>query len=143
MHTSHLRRLWLSVAGCSVLAASIGVRAAEARSAQASPTRPDPEAVEFLLAAAAEDFRTSGDARPVAIRKARVGYFPEAGTGRYVLCGRFRPAAGTEWVQFATIKTSPYEQWIGGMAEAQCANKRIRWYEVDHANDLLRRIRGQ
>ncbi len=123
----------------------LGIRDALAQPASAAPKQPDPAAVEFLIAAAAADFRASPSAVPVAIRKARVGYFPEGGTGRYFLCGSFksREVNGAEWIQFATIKTSGYEHWIGGMAEAQCANKRIKWYGADHANELLQRIRSK
>lgn len=111
-------------------------------SAQATPAKPDPAAIEFLIAASAEDFKAPGSIRPIAIRKTRVGYFAEAGTGNYLLCGSFRSSEGkgSDWIEFATIKTSPYEQWIGGMAEAQCANKRIRWFAGDHADELMRRV---
>jgi hypothetical protein len=111
----------------------------------AAPKSPDPAAVEALIAASAQDFRTSSPAIPVAIRKARVGFLSDGGEGWYVMCGSFKSddSKGSEWIQFATIKTSPYEQWIGGMAEAQCANKRIKWYAADHAVELLRRVQSK
>ncbi|QSX28665.1 hypothetical protein JYB88_10220 [Shewanella cyperi] len=41
----------------------------------------------------------------------------------YLLCGEFHTSTagpGAEWTHFATIKTDPYEQWIGGLGESQC-----------------------
>ena len=134
--------LLLSAAICIVLASALAARAVEVPATLPTPTKPDAQAVSFLLAAAAEDFKAGGATRPIAIRSARVGYFPEATTGRYMLCGSFRLAAGPQWVKFATIKTSPYEQWIGGMAESQCANKRIKWYGVNYANELMQRVQS-
>jgi hypothetical protein len=29
------------------------------------------------------------------------------------------------------------------MAEAQCANKRIKWYGAEYANELMQRVRGK
>ena len=128
----------------AILICVMGSCAALAQSASVAPKTPDPAAVESLMAAAAEDFTAPTSTRPVAIRKARLGYFAECETGQYLLCGSFKSAQekGAEWLQFATIKTSPYERWIGGMAEAQCANKRIKWYGGDHASELVQRIRS-
>jgi hypothetical protein len=145
MNTSKSTTFVLPVLFSIAFTAAAVVHDVQAQPASATPQKPDPAAVEFLIAAAAEDFRASTSAGPVAIRKARVGYFPEGGTGRYLLCGSFKSHEdkGSEWIQFATIKTSPYEQWIGGMAEAQCANKRIKWYGAEYANELMQRVRGK
>lgn len=119
----------------------IFVAAGAVAQVQTAPSQPDPAAVETLLSVASDDFRLASAARPTAIRNAKVGYLADAGVERYLLCGSFRTASkDAAWVQFATIKTEPYEQWLGGMAEAQCANKRIVWYEADHSDALLQRI---
>lgn len=128
----------------AILICVMGSCAALAQSASVAPNTSGPAAVESLMAAAAEDFTAPTSTRPVAISKARMGYVAEGGTGRYLLCGSFTSAQekGAQWIQFATIKTSPYEQWTAGMAEAQCANKRIKWYGGDHASELVQRIRS-
>lgn len=49
-----------------------------------------------------------------------------------MLCGQFLPAreGGTaEWTPFATIKTSPYEQWIGAQAAGSCQSSSVIWDE--------------
>jgi hypothetical protein len=40
----------------------------------------------------------------------------------YLLCGEFAQAGAgpPRWIAFATIKTDPYEQWLGGQAQALC-----------------------
>jgi hypothetical protein len=86
-----------------------------------------------LVAWAASDFAAHGP-RPERIRNAHVRYAEgeDGGVRRYMLCGQFLPAGGGAkpggakpgWTQFATIATDPYEQWIGGQAEALCARAR-------------------
>ncbi len=58
------------------------------------------------------------------------------GAARYLLCGEVLPAqegGKAEWVRFATIKTSGYEQWIGGSAAGYCQGTAVIW---DDAGDL-------
>lgn len=121
-----------------------GAFAAGAAQAPPVPTTPDLAAVEFLLASAAKEFRSPGSMRPLAIRRARVGYFSDAGPGRYLLCGSFQSAEskGAEWIRFATIKTSDYEQWLGGVAESLCSSKKVKWYTDDHSAALMQRVRN-
>src|SRR5262245_60110840 len=74
---------------------------------------------EFLITSAATDFRTHPP-NPVRFREVRMGHVTSPnGELSYRLCGEFLPAeqgGKAEWIAFATIKTSPYEQWIGGQA---------------------------
>lgn len=45
----------------------------------------------------------------------------EDGAARDVLCGEFtRAGAEARWIPFATVRTDPYEQWLGGAATALC-----------------------
>ncbi|KQX97681.1 hypothetical protein ASD22_10675 [Rhodanobacter sp. Root480] len=47
----------------------------------------------------------------------------DTGTRSYLLCGQVHIGTGAkaEWADFATIKTDPYEQWLGGPAADMCA----------------------
>src|SRR3546814_8018457 len=42
----------------------------------------------------------------------------DTGTRSYMLCGQVHIGTGAKaaWADFATIKTDPYEQWLGGPA---------------------------
>lgn len=75
-----------------------------------------------LVAWSASDFSDHGP-RPEKVGNVHVRYAEKDGGERsYMLCGQFLPAGGTgaDWTRFATIRTDPYEQWIGGQAEAIC-----------------------
>lgn len=75
-----------------------------------------------LVAWSASDFDSHGP-RPEQVRNVHLRYADRDDGGRiYMLCGEFLPARRTkpDWVRFATIRTDPYEQWIGGQAEALC-----------------------
>jgi hypothetical protein len=76
-----------------------------------------------LVAYSASDFAAS-DSRPDDFRKVGLRYREnDHGARSYMLCGQARMGAGAkaDWVDFATIKTDPYEQWIGGTATDMCA----------------------
>lgn len=76
-----------------------------------------------LVAYAASDFAASGS-RPDGFRKVDLRYREnDHGARSYMLCGEARMGTGAkaEWVAFATIKTEPYEQWLGGTATDICA----------------------
>src|SRR3989442_8996167 len=66
-----------------------------------------PEVVQFLLTAAATDFRTHRPPDPVRFRDVRVGHVvTPSGREQYMLCGQFLPAqegGKAEWTPFATI----------------------------------------
>jgi hypothetical protein len=116
--------------------------AANAKKSAPVPVSPDPTAVEFLLASAIKEFRSSGTSRPTAIRNARVGFFYDSGTSNYVLCGSFKSdsSATAKWTAFATIKTSDYEHWLGGAAQAFCRQKNIKWYPGNYSATLMQRL---
>src|SRR5262245_47229612 len=86
--------------------------------AQIDPT------VEYLLTSAATDFQNHRPPYPVQFRDVRSGYVTNAdGTKQYRLCGEFLPARESgkaEWMQFVTIKTSGYEQYVGGQGAHFC-----------------------
>lgn len=93
--------------------------------------------VQFLITSAATDFHTHRASDPGRFRDVRIGHvITPSGEKQYVLCGKFLPAqeAGrAEWMPFATIKTSGYEQWLGGQAVGFCQNSSLIW---DNVGDL-------
>jgi len=124
----------------------VAIAAASASAADGmlgTPAAADPAAVEFLLASSVKDFRSTGGNIPTAIRSARLGFITEAGRGNYLLCGAFRSGAGPQakWINFATIKTSDYEQWLGSTAKAHCQQRAIKWYPGDHSAALMKRLK--
>jgi hypothetical protein len=97
--------------------------------------------VEFLISSAATDFLTHRPPDPSRFRDVRLGHVITAsGEKQYLLCGQFLAAqeGGTsEWTSFATIKTSPYEQWIGAQADAWCQRSSVRWEKAGDLSSAL------
>ena len=65
------------------------------------------------------------------------------GEEQYLLCGLFLPApesGNAEWMPFATIKTSGYEQWIGAQAVSYCQGSSVVWEEGDLSSSLESRL---
>ena len=100
--------------------------------------------VEFLLTAAATDFHTHRPPYPVRLRDVHLGYvMTPDGTNQYMLCGEFLPAqesAKAKWTPFATIKTSGYEQVLGGQAVSLCERSSIVWDKKDLSASLQSRL---
>jgi len=97
--------------------------------------------VEFLLTSAATDFHTHRPPDPVRFRDVRLGHITNAsGEEQYMLCGQFLPAqegGDAEWMPFATIKTSDYEQWIGAQAAGFCQHSSVIWDELGDLSSSL------
>ena len=97
--------------------------------------------VEFLITAAATDFHTHRPPHPVRFRDVRLGHvMTPSGEEQYMLCGELLPAqqGGTAaWTPFATIKTSPYEQWIGAHAAGLCQSSSVIWNKVSDLSSSL------
>jgi hypothetical protein len=98
---------------------------------------------ESLVSWAASDFTTHGN-RPEKVRNVHVRYSEnDTGERSYMLCGQFLPASGAKasWTHFATIKTDPYEQWIGSQAEALCERALpLSASDVDLSSELQARL---
>jgi hypothetical protein len=63
-----------------------------------------------------------------------------SGEKQYMLCGQFLPApegGKAEWMPFATIKTSGYEQWIGAQAAGFCQGSSVIWDKVGDLSSSL------
>lgn len=70
--------------------------------------------VQFLIASAANDFRNHQPPTPLDFRNVKIGYINSSNKERiFVLCGEFLSKENNEWVEFTTIKTSGYEQYLG------------------------------
>jgi hypothetical protein len=62
------------------------------------------------------------------------------GTKQYMLCGEFLAAQDKgkpEWTPFVTIKTSVYEQWLGGQAASLCRRSTITWHKEGNLSSSL------
>lgn len=104
--------------------------------------RPSVDSVaSFLLDAAAGDFHAHRPPDPVRFRDVRLGHVSTpGGEPQYLLCGQFLPAqteGEAEWIPFATIRTSGYEQWTGAQAEGFCRQASVTW---DETGDLSSRL---
>lgn len=78
---------------------------------------------ESLAAYSASDFAAS-DVNPAGFRKVDLRYREnDHGARTYMLCGQVQMGAGAQakWLDFATVKTKPFEQWIGSAASEMCA----------------------
>jgi hypothetical protein len=133
---------WFLVSATTVVLLACGAPAPPASSLQPQTVSAAP-AVEFLIGSAATDFRRQRSPRPVAFRAVRSGYVVTSGGGRqHRLCGEFSPGSRdgeAEWVAFATIETSPYEQWLGGQAVPYCQDAAMTW----DSEDLTSRLRSR
>ena len=70
--------------------------------------------VRFLITSAADDFRNHQPPTPVDFRNVKIGYIKSTNNEKiFILCGEFLSQENKEWVEFTTIKTSGYEQYIG------------------------------
>lgn len=70
--------------------------------------------VHFLITSASDDFRKHQPPTPIDFRNVKVGYIKTSnGEKTFILCGEFLPKENNEWTEFATIKTSGYEQYLG------------------------------
>src|SRR5215211_301975 len=99
------------------------------------------QVVQFLITAAATDFHTYRPSDPGRFRDVRIGHVvTPSGEEQYILCGQFLPAQGggkAEWMPFATIKTSGYEQWIGAQAVGFCQRSPVIWDKVGDLSSSL------
>ena len=96
---------------------------------------------QFLLTTAASDFHTHGPSRVMRFRDVRFrSIVSPGGETVYLMCGQFLPekeASQAEWIQFVTIKTDPYEQWIGAQAAPFCSESSPVSGKADDLSSLL------
>jgi hypothetical protein len=82
------------------------------------------EGLEDSIAAYTVSDFTSHGPKPDGFRQVNLRFREtDTGTRSYLLCGQVHIGTGAKaaWADFATIKTDPYEQWVGGPATNMCA----------------------
>lgn len=132
----HLAVLVLAACGPTRATREESHEPAPAREPASGPREAPPDSIiQYLLTSAAIDFHDHRPPDPARFRDVRVGHFGKADSVvRYLLCGQFQPADGeAEWMDFATIKTSRYEQWLGSQAAGFCQDASVQW---EDAGDL-------
>ncbi len=92
--------------------------------------------VHFLLDVAAEDFHDHQPPVPLGFRNVQFKYLTKPNEEKtYIICGQFLNQDNQnkeEWIHFATIKTDPYEQWMGSNALSYCQDsKEITYTKTD------------
>jgi hypothetical protein len=120
-----------------------------AQSASPTPTPTDAFVFEtvkaFLLISAATDFTEHQPPYPSKFRNVRIGHVGDTTkSGSYRMCGEFLPSDGgdkAEWIGFASIKTSGYEQYIGS-GTTYCTDAKIVWDTTDELSPTLKRLLG-
>ena len=127
--------LLLMIAGCTTATSRTGSDPADA-SADA--------AVQYLVVSATDDFHQHGPTGITNFRNVRSGYVPtSSGERQYMLCGEFlrgQEGATAEWMNFVTVKTSKYEQWIGGQSSPFCDAPAAKWLKGDLSKALQTRL---
>jgi hypothetical protein len=80
--------------------------------------------VQFLITSASTDFRKHQPPTVIDFRNVKIGYTTSPNNEKiFVLCGEFLSREEKGWVEFATIKTSGYEQYLG--KTQYCQNAKI------------------
>ena len=70
--------------------------------------------VQFLITSACIDFRNHQPPTPIDFRNIKIGYLTTPNSEKtFILCGEFLSKENKEWIDFTTIKTSGYEQYLG------------------------------
>ena len=96
----------------------------------------------FLLDASATDFHKNQPPVPIGFRNVQLKNLPGPDNdNHYLLCGQFLAQGKQEkdeWIDFATIKTDPYEQWLGSNAMTYCRDARPVSYTVNDLSAALK-----
>lgn len=93
-------------------------------------------AVQLLIGFSANDFFEHQPPVPLDFRDVKFKYLTKSAHEKtYLICGQFlsRDNQNKEsWINFATIKTDPYEQWMGSNAASYCQeSKEIAYSKTD------------
>ncbi len=99
----------------------------------------------FLLDMSAKDFYENQPPLPIRFRNVEVrGLIGENKENNFMICGQFltqKNKSNDKWTSFATIKTDPYEQWIGSNALTYCQDSKVIVYKkYDLSLSLKNRI---
>ena len=70
--------------------------------------------VQFLITSASKDFHNHRQNTPIDFRNLKIGYLKAPNSEKmFILCGEFLSQQNKDWIEFTTIKTMGYEQYIG------------------------------
>jgi len=98
----------------------------------------------YLITSAAADFHKYGPHNITSFRNVKLGRLPHPDLKEmYFICGELLTAQGetkSEWVGFATIKTSGYEQYIGTQSKTISEDPAAKWETGDLSSMLLERL---
>jgi hypothetical protein len=101
--------------------------------------------VQKTIAISANDFFKNQQPLPKNFRNVQIRYNIKPNKEvLYILCGQFATqdtAKEEEWAQFATIKNTAYEQWVGNSAITFCENsKPIPYTKMDLSIELKNKL---
>jgi hypothetical protein len=98
--------------------------------------------VNAIIDISANDFYKNQKPLPVDFRNVLIKYHLKPTKEMlYILCGQFQEKDKSEWTQFATIKNSDYEQWIGPNGSTYCENStEIPYKTTDLSTKLKKRL---
>lgn len=116
----------------AVVALCFGIAAcATPTSAYAEVPRND---IEYLIDVGAQDF-ADFDIVPSDFRNVTAALWsPDEGQNRSMICGEFFgliEGEGYDWYAFSLVRTSGYENWVGGSAATNCAHEHTQLQEED------------
>jgi len=113
-----------------------GITLTEAQQASLDST------VLYLLEVSARDFYDNQPPLPADFRKVQVRCLTvQNQVSNYLICGQFLTIDNTgieTWTDFATIRTDPYEQWIGSNARVYCQDSKPISYKTDDLSSALK-----
>lgn len=96
---------------------------------------------DFLITSAASDFFKFQSPLPTEFRNVRIGHIGDTSkSGSYRMCGQFSTGGSgekVEWIDFATIKTSGYEQHVGGTT-TYCTDEKMTWDTTGDLSPILK-----
>jgi predicted small secreted protein len=94
--------------------------------------------VKLIIDISANDFYKNQKPEPVNFVNVKLKYLKKPnGEELYILCGQFTTSDKSE-IQFATVKNSDYEQWIGTSALSFSQDSKEIKYEKDNLSHLLK-----
>ncbi len=99
--------------------------------------------VSSIIDISANDFYKNQQPAPIDFKNVKLKYIKKQnGEDLYILCGQFVTSDKQE-IQFATVKNSDYEQWIGNNALTYCQDsKEIPYTKEDLSSALQTKFKS-
>jgi len=130
---------WGLSLGLAIILAACGGKAADTPKTTSAA---DEKTIEFLLNAAAGDFRRTSKELPSDFKNVYFGQiFHKSGVTQNILCGEFfanLEGSNGIWTDFATVQTVGYEQWLGASSGQFCKHAEAR---IHAKNDLTSELK--